>query len=51
MESIFEHLSEFVRFLSEESVLIILVGSLLFFIWYRKATSPLPTRRASFGRR
>ncbi len=51
MDSVFLYLSEFVRLLVEQWVWVILAGSLLFLVWYRNATSPLPSRRPSLGRR
>jgi len=51
MESVLDHLNEFVRFLWEQWMLVSLLGSLLLLVWYRKTTSLIPTRRASFVRR
>ncbi len=51
MESVFHNLSEFVRFLFEEWMWLSLLGALLLLVWFRKTTSILPARRASFVRR
>ncbi len=51
MESVFHNLSEFVRFLFEEWMWLSLLGALLLLVWFRKTTSVLPARRASFVRR
>ncbi len=51
MDSLFHHLGEFVRFLCEEWIWVSLLGSVLLLVWFRKTTSVLPARRASFVRR
>ncbi len=51
MESVFGHLCEFVRFLFEQWMWLSLLGTVLLLIWFRKTTSVLPARRASFVRR
>ena len=51
METLFHHLGDFVGFLSEEWMWSLLGSSLLFVVWFRNATSPLPARRVSLGRR
>jgi hypothetical protein len=51
MVSIIDHLNTFMRFLFEQWQWISLVGTVLLLIWYRKTTSVLPARRASFVRR
>jgi len=51
MESVFHTLSDFARFLFEEWMWVSLLGALLLLVWFRKTTSVLPARRASFVRR